>query len=199
MIAVIDYGAGNLFSVVNALNYIGLDNITTRDKAEIQRADAMILPGVGAFPKAMEMLWRAGLIECIKQEALKKPLLGICLGMQMLFDYSEEFGFTEGLGLIGGNVRRIECGMLKIPHIGWNELIVTQDDPLLKGVDKGSSVYFVHSFMAYADKANTLAVTDYGGPVTALVKSGFTYGAQFHPEKSGEVGLQILRNFGGLV
>ena len=199
MIAVIDYGAGNLFSVINALNYIGLDNITTRDKAELQRADAIILPGVGAFPRAMEMLGRAGLIECIKQESLKKPLLGICLGMQLLFDYSEEFGFTEGLGLIGGNVRLLECGALKIPHIGWNELIKTQDDSLLKGLDKGSSVYFVHSYMAYTNEANTLAVTDYGGPVTALVKSGYTYGAQFHPEKSGEVGLQILRNFGGLV
>lgn len=199
MIAVIDYGAGNLFSVINALNYIGLDNVTTRDEAEIRRADAIILPGVGAFPKAMEMLGSARLIECIKQEALKKPLLGICLGMQMLFDYSEEFGITKGLGLISGNVRLLECGTLKIPHIGWNELIVTQDEPLLSGVDKGSSVYFVHSFMAHTDEANILAVTDYGGPVTALVKNGYTYGAQFHPEKSGEVGLQILRNFGGLV
>ena len=199
MIAVIDYGAGNLFSVVNALNYIGLDNITTKDSDEIRRADAILLPGVGAFPRAMEQLAQTGLIDCIKQEVAKKPLLGICLGMQMLFDSGEEFTHTEGLGLINGEVRLLDCGDLKIPHIGWNELTVTQDDPILKGIDAGSSVYFVHSYMAYTDKTNILAVTDYGGEVTALVKNGYAYGAQFHPEKSGEVGLQILKNFGGLV
>lgn len=198
MIAIIDYGAGNLFSVQNALNYLGFSNQITKDKKEIQKADGLILPGVGAFPDAMKKLRDSDLLEVIRQEAERKPFLGICLGMQMLFEKSFEFSETEGLGFIPGEVRRIET-TYKIPHMGWNHLRFYQkDSPLLQGIEEGSSVYFVHSYMAYTPRENISAVCDYGVEITALVEKGMIFGTQFHPEKSGEVGLQMLKNFGGL-
>lgn len=194
MITIIDYGAGNLFSVQNALNYLGIENMVSKDAKDIETADALILPGVGAFPKAMKMLDNTGLISVIKENIKKKPLLGICLGMQMLFEESEEFETTKGLGFIEGKIDKIVCPY-KIPHMGWNSLEITQDSPLLKGLKEGDSVYFVHSFMAYTDEKNISAQCDYGIKVPALVERGNVFGAQFHPEKSGETGLKILKNF----
>lgn len=194
MITIIDYGAGNLFSVQNALNYLGIENMVSKDIKDINEADALILPGVGAFPKAMKMLENTGLISVIKENTKSKPLLGICLGMQMLFEESEEFETTKGLGYINGKIDKIVCPY-KIPHMGWNSLEITQNSPLLKGISDGESVYFVHSFMAYTDEDNISAQCDYGIKVPALVEKGNVFGAQFHPEKSGETGLQILKNF----
>lgn len=199
MIAIIDYGAGNLFSVKNALSYLGEPCSITSDSKEIEQADSMILPGVGAFPYAMDMLSRAGLTDVICREAKKKPLLGICLGMQMLFEEGHEFEKRKGLSLIPGSVEPIpDCG-LKIPHMGWNQLRLLQPEhPLLKGISPGDCVYFVHSYLACTEQTYIAADCGYGVPVPALVTNGNVFGAQFHPEKSGEVGLQILRNFGGL-
>ena len=197
MIAVIDYGAGNLFSIHNALKYLDLPHMITRDKAELEKADELILPGVGAFPDAMKLLSRTGLSDTIREQAQRKPLLGICLGMQMLFEESDEFEQTSGLGLISGKVSRIQTS-LKIPHMGWNHLRKNGDSPLLSSVSDGSSVYFVHSYMAYTSPENVTAYCEYGTDIPALVERGNIFGAQFHPEKSGETGLTILRNFGGL-
>ena len=197
MIAVIDYGAGNLFSIHNALKYLDLPHMITRDKAELEKADELILPGVGAFPDAMKLLSRTGLSDAIREQAQRKPLLGICLGMQMLFEESDEFEQTSGLGLIPGKVSRIQTS-LKIPHMGWTHLRKNGDSPLLSSVSDGSSVYFVHSYMAYTSPENVTAYCEYGTDIPALVERGNIFGAQFHPEKSGETGLTILRNFGGL-
>lgn len=195
MIAIVDYGAGNLFSVKNALDYLGIESTITGDSSVITAADRIILPGVGAFPKAMQMLNEKGLSEVIKQCAADgKPLMGICLGMQMLFDYGLEFEHTEGLGLISGHIARIETTN-KIPHMGYNELEFNESSELLDGIKEGDCVYFVHSFMAYTDAVNVSAYCDYGVKVPALVKKGNVYGAQFHPEKSGSVGLCMLKNF----
>ena len=200
MIAIIDYGAGNIFSVKNALDYLGFENKLTSDKDDLIKADALILPGVGAFPEAMKMLGNSGLIDVIKEEAKKKPLLGICLGMQMLFEKSFEFEETEGLGLIGGKVDKIVAPGYIIPHMGWNKLEKLNDCPLMNGLGDNEYVYFVHSFQAYCDDANIAAYCEYPDKVPALVTDGkFVYGAQFHPEKSGSTGLQILKNFGGLI
>ncbi|MEG1996094.1 MAG: imidazole glycerol phosphate synthase subunit HisH [Oscillospiraceae bacterium] len=197
MIAIIDYGAGNLFSVKNALDFIGVKSVITGDKKEIEMAQSLILPGVGAFPDAMKMLKHEQLDDVIKKQAKIKPILGICLGMQMLFEKSFEFSQTEGLGLIDGYIDLIKTSY-KIPHIGWNELEVDKTSPLLDKESKNSYVYFVHSFMAYTAKENVLAFCDYGIKIPALVCKGNIYGAQFHPEKSGEVGLEMLKKFGGL-
>lgn len=197
MIVIIDYGAGNLFSVQNALDYLGFENKISREKADLERADGLILPGVGAFPDAMEMLRSCGLAPVLQEQALKKPFLGICLGMQTLFDEGFEFGRTEGLGLIPGRVDQIRCPY-KIPHMGWNHLHIHKESALLQGVPEGSSVYFVHSYMAYTAPEYLSASCGYGVEIPALVERGTVYGAQFHPEKSGEVGLTILKNFGGL-
>ena len=196
MIAVIDYGAGNLFSVCNALTYLGIPHEVTRDAAVLDRADAVILPGVGAFPAAMQSLSETGLIASIKENAQKKPLLGICLGMQMLFDRSDEMGGCEGLSLIPGEVRRIPSQRVVIPHMGWNELNITQESPLLCGIETPVYTYFVHSYQAFCADEHIIAYCDYDGKIPALVTDGrFVFGAQYHPEKSGEKGLQMLRNF----
>ncbi len=200
MIAIIDYGAGNIFSVKNALDYLKLESILTSDKKEIENADAIILPGVGAFPSAMKMLDKSGLTDTLKTEAEKKPFLGICLGMQMLFSKSYEFEECDGLGFIEGKVDKINAPDLIIPHMGWNKLEILNECPLLEGLPEDSYVYFVHSYQAYCDDKNISAYCEYGGKVPALVYNGKNvYGAQFHPEKSGETGLQILRNFGKLI
>lgn len=200
MIAVIDYGAGNIFSVKNALDYLGMESILTDKKEDIETADALILPGVGAFPSAMEMLNKSGLVDTIKTQAKKKPFLGICLGMQLIFEKGYEFEECDGLGLIPGSVKKMEEKNLIIPHMGWNKLEVLNECPLLAGLDENSFVYFVHSYKAECDDKNIAAYSNYGGRVPALVYDGGTvYGAQFHPEKSGETGLKILKNFGGLI
>ena len=199
MIAIIDYGAGNLFSVKNALDYLGLENKITKDADDLRKADRLILPGVGAFADAMRMLNESGLVEVIREEVQKKPLLGICLGMQMLFEKGYEFGETDGLGLIKGCVKLMEPeGNLAIPHIGWNELEKNEACPLLEKCGDGEYVYFVHSYAAECDSRNVAAYCDYGMKVPALVFEGNVYGAQFHPEKSGETGLNILKCFAAL-
>ena len=196
--AIVDYGVGNLKSIANALGYLGLSSEITGQPDGLERADALILPGVGAFPDAADKLRQTGLDKAVLAQAEKKPVLGICLGMQLLFDEGEEVRPCQGLGLVSGTVRKIATE-LKLPHIGWNSLTFPNPSPLFRGVEPGSYVYFVHTFCALPDQpSNVLAVTDYGGPVTAAVGRGNIYGCQFHPEKSGETGLQILRNFGEL-
>ena len=196
--AIVDYGVGNLKSIANALDYLGLSSEITGQPDGLERADALILPGVGAFPDAADKLRQTGQDRAVLAQAEKKPVLGICLGMQLLFDEGEEVRPCQGLGLVSGTVRKIATE-LKLPHIGWNSLTFPNPSPLFKGVEPGSYVYFVHTFCALPDQpSDVLAVTDYGGPVTAAVGRGNVYGCQFHPEKSGETGLQILRNFGEL-
>lgn len=199
MIAIVDYGAGNIFSVKNALDYLGVDNRLTADAAELEAAEEIILPGVGAFPAAMEMLDKSGLVPTIKEQVKKKPLLGICLGMQLLFEKSFEFEECEGLGLIKGYVDRISEPDLVIPHMGWNKLSYNHESPLFKDLEE-SYVYFVHSYKAFCGDENLYAYCTYGGLVPAVVGDGkFVYGCQFHPEKSGSAGLKMLRNFSELV
>ncbi|HCC00524.1 MAG TPA: imidazole glycerol phosphate synthase subunit HisH [Ruminococcaceae bacterium] len=198
MIAVIDYNVGNLFSVKNALDFIGEKAEITSEVSVLEKADALILPGVGAFPDAMHELKKSGLIETIHLQAKKKPLLGICLGMQILFDTGFEFEESNGLGLIPGEVDKIPAGNLKIPHMGWNALHFLNSSPLLEGVEDNGFVYFVHSYMAFTDDHYIAAYTDYNAKIPAMVQSGNVFGTQFHPEKSSEVGLTILRNFGRL-
>lgn len=200
MIAVVDYGAGNIFSVKNALDYLGFENELVSDSEKIKSADAVILPGVGAFPAAMNMLEKSGLIDTIKEEATKKPLLGICLGMQMLFEKGYEFEECDGLGLIKGSVKYMDEPDLIIPHMGWNKLEKLNNCPLLENVGDNEYVYFVHSYKAECEDENISAYSEYGGRVPALVFDGkFVYGAQFHPEKSGDTGLKILKSFGELI
>lgn len=199
MIAVIDCNVGNLFSVKNALDFIGEENTVTSDAAVLEKADALILPGVGAFPNAMREMDKLRLVEVIKEQAKRKPLLGICLGMQMLFDKSYEFEECDGLSLIPGEIKTIPAAGLKIPHMGWNALKFKNASPLFDGIPEGSYFYFVHSYMAFTDSRNISAYTEYGTEVTALVWDGkYVFGSQCHPEKSGETGLLMLRNFGRL-
>lgn len=198
LIAVMDYGVGNLKSVTNALAYLGLRACIASDAGELERADAIILPGVGAFPDAAEKLRASGLDRILRVQAEKKPILGICLGMQLLFERGEEVRSCDGLGLIGGTVARIETEH-KLPHIGWNSLEFQNDSPLFKGLENGSYVYFVHSFCGYPlRETDVTARTNYGSSVVAAVGRGNVFGCQFHPEKSGETGLAILKNFGEL-
>lgn len=200
MIAIIDYGAGNLFSLASSLKHIGEEAVITGDPDEIKKADRMILPGVGAFGDAASELRKRGLDTVIKEEALSgKPLMGICLGMQLLFEKSLEYGEHEGLGLVKGTVRPLE-GYLpegyKIPQIGWNSLTFHgEKHPVFRDVDEGSFVYFVHSYYGDADPDQLAATCEYGKTVTAAVASGSVIGCQFHPEKSGETGLSILKAF----
>ncbi|OUP70921.1 imidazole glycerol phosphate synthase subunit HisH [Anaerotruncus colihominis] len=198
MIAIVDYGAGNLFSVQNALAYLNITCCTTDDPAVLEICDGVILPGVGAFPEAMHRLHASGLVSIICEQAQKKPLLGICLGMQMLFERSYEFEETQGLGLIPGQVRLINSGGLKIPHMGWNDLTVLHPCALTEHSKNGEYVYFVHSYCVHTPDENVSCYTEYGERIPALVHRGFVYGAQFHPEKSGEAGLAMLKNFARL-
>lgn len=200
MIAIVDYGAGNLFSVKNALDYIGEESLVTGDPVELSRADGILLPGVGAFPDAMRMLKESGLIPVLREQANIKPLLGVCLGMQMLFERGYEFGVTEGLSLLPGRVVKMTpANDLPLPHIGWNRLLPKRECPLLAGLPSKPYMYFVHSYRVDCPPEVLDAATDYGGEAAAFVSQGMVFGAQFHPEKSSEAGLQILRNFGGLL
>lgn len=199
-IGIIDYGMGNLHSVKNALDFIGANSFISDSKEELSHADGLLLPGVGAFPDAMARLTETGLDFFIKEYVKTKPLLGICLGMQLLFDKSYEFRECVGLGLIGGEVVKIEEPGLKVPHMGWNELTIVNPSPITASIKDGDQVYFVHSYKAIVrDRANLAAVTDYGSETTAIVASGNVYGCQFHPEKSESVGLSILKEFWGMI
>lgn len=199
MIAIIDYGVGNLFSLQSSFAAIGQEAVVTSDPAVIRAADRLILPGVGAFGDAADKLRDTGMAELVKEQAaLGKPIMGICLGMQLLFDKSYEYGEHEGLGLIPGAVRPIADVIdpgLKIPHIGWNPLIFKKNSALFKYIKEGDCVYFVHSFYAADCAESTTAVAEYSAELTASVERGNVYGCQFHPEKSGTVGLNILRAF----
>ena len=200
MIAIINYGVGNLFSLKSSLNYIGADVKVTDSAEDLREADRIILPGVGAFSDAIEKLRATGLDRVLIEEAHRgKPLMGICLGMQMLFEKSLEYGEYEGLGLLQGKVVAMQGVIptgLKIPHIGWNALRFTQEDcPLFKYVNNGDCVYFVHSYYATDCSRSTAAVTEYGAELTAASAYKNIFGCQFHPEKSGDVGLNILRAF----
>ena len=196
MIGIIDYGVGNLFSLRSSFAAIGAEAFVSGDAAELAKADRLVLPGVGAFGDAAEKLRRSGLDIFVKEQAAAgKPLLGICLGMQLLFEKSYEYGDHEGLGLLKGQVVGMAGKLpadLKIPHMGWNALSLTKPARLL---EDGSYVYFVHSFYAENCDASLAAVTDYGIPITAAVEQGNIFGCQFHPEKSGNVGLEILKKF----
>ena len=194
-IAVVDYGAGNLMRVANTLKYLGYESKIAQDTQTIENAAGVVLPGVGAFPDAMKALSESGLTNAVKTAAKTKPFLGICLGMQMLFDSSNEVRECEGLGLLSGNISRIETDLI-LPQIGWNELEILRPNVLTKGLKNGDHVYFVHSFMANPKNAEDLAcVTDYGAKVPAMVAKDNLFGCQFHPEKSGEIGLKIIKNF----
>ena len=200
MIAVVDYGVGNLFSLASSLSAVGADAFVTGEADAIRSADKILLPGVGAFADAVKKLRESGLFSLLREEAREgKPLLGICLGMQLLFEKSYEFGEHEGLALIPGTVRpvaeQIPAG-LKIPHIGWNALHFTgARHPLFRYIKDGDSVYFVHSYAAVDCGDAVIATAEYGAPLTAAVAKGSVLGCQFHPEKSGNVGLSILRAF----
>ena len=197
MIGIIDYGVGNLFSLCSSCKAIGEEAFVSGDAEELAKADRLILPGVGAFEDAAKKLRDSGMAEFVRAQAAQgKPLLGICLGMQLLFERSYEYGYHEGLGLLKGQVVPMEGRLpkeLKIPHMGWNALDVRRGT-LLEGLS-GQYVYFVHSFFAENCEDSLSALTEYGIPITAAVEKGNIYGCQFHPEKSGNVGLSILRKF----
>ena len=199
MIAVIDYGAGNLFSVCNALRYLKLPHVISRDAAEIAAADGIILPGVGAFADAMEKLTATGLVDLLKEEAERKPFLGICLGHQLLFEEGLEFGKTPGLGLLPGVVRELDAKGQKLPHIGWNTAQKLHDCPLTEGIADDSYFYYVHSFCADTDERYVALATTYGETFPGMVWRDQIFGCPVHPEKSGDVGLRILQIFGRLV
>lgn len=202
MIAIIDYGVGNLFSLQSSLKFIGAEAKVTKDIEEIRKADRIILPGVGAFEDAIAKLRQSGMAKVVLEEAAKgKPLLGICLGMQMLLEKNYEYGEHEGLGLIKGSVKPIAPMIgegLKVPHIGWNSLIFPKEkekSKLYKYINEGDCVYFVHSYARVDCDDFVTARAEYGAELTASVENGNVYGTQFHPEKSGEVGLKILKAF----
>ena len=206
MIAVIDYGLGNLFSLKSSLDYIGLDNILTSDKDVIRNADAIILPGVGAFRDAISKLKEDGLYELLIEQANSgKPFLGICLGMQLLFEKSYEYGEYEGLGLINGEIRSIEEDIdeslknLKIPHMGWNSVEFNGKHPITTGQKQPAWFYFVHSYYVEpADQSLVVGRSEYGTPSAAAIASGNLFACQFHPEKSQSAGLSLIKRFGEL-
>ena len=199
MIAIIDYGVGNLFSLHSSFLKIGAETVVTSDPNLIRSADRVILPGVGAYGEAAEKIKNAGLDKVVREIASDgKPLLGICLGMQLLFEYGTEFGKNAGLGLLKGHVvsMRDEIGSaLKLPQIGWNALNIKRDNKLFKYINNGDHVYFVHSFHAVDCEESLIATTEYGAEITAAVAKDNVFGCQFHPEKSGEIGLNILKGF----
>ena len=203
MIAIVDYGVGNLFSLVSSLKALGLEAEVTGDASRLRAAGRIILPGVGAFGDARRKLDDTGLVPVIREEAERKPLLGICLGMQLLFDRGFEYGEHPGLGLVPGQVVDLHQDLtdqtLKVPHMGWNSLQILRDDPLFRHVRDGEYVYYVHSFYARDCTESTLATSQYGNvAVTGVVRRGNVYGTQFHPEKSGDTGLRLLRAFAEL-
>ena len=199
MIAILDYGVGNLFSLCSSLTYIGQQAVVTADKDVIRQADKLILPGVGAFADAAKKLRDSGLDEVLREEVARgKDVMGICLGMQMLFEKSYEFGEHDGLGLLKGAVvpmQGVIPSELKIPHIGWNELHFDKTHPLFRYLKEGDCVYFVHSYFATDCADSVIATAEYGKELTAAVAKDNVMGCQFHPEKSGDVGLNILRAF----
>lgn len=202
MIAIVDYGVGNLFSLSSSLKALGVDSELTANPARLQQADQVILPGVGAFGDAMKKLQATGLDQAVKQLAASgKPLLGICLGMQLLFDSSEEFGQQTGLGLIPGRIVSLKAAFeqkgidLKVPHIGWNPITIKQTSPLLKNIQEQEQFYYVHSFYATDCEEHLVATSEYGVSVPGIVAKDNVYGTQFHPEKSGKVGLALLQAF----
>lgn len=202
MIAIIDYGVGNLYSLKSSLGFIGADALVTNKAEDLMAADKIILPGVGAFEDAIKKLRATGLVETLDaQVAAGKPLMGICLGMQLLFEASYEYGEFEGLGYIKGSVismrERVE-GDLKIPQIGWTALDIVKDDVLTQNISTGDHVYFVHGYCADDCEESIVATTQYGMTVPAIVRNGSVCGTQFHPEKSGKVGLRILKSFAGV-
>ena len=203
MIAIVDYGVGNLFSLLSSLRVLGLEAEVTGRAERLRRADRVILPGVGAFADARAKLDGTGLVPVLREEAEKKPFLGICLGMQLLFDRSFEYGEHPGLGLVPGEVADLREALtdktLKVPHMGWNSLEITREDPLFRYVESGEYVYYVHSFYARNCRESTLGISRYGNvSVTGVVRRGMVWGTQFHPEKSGDTGLRLLRAFGEL-
>ena len=196
MIAIVDYGAGNLFSVANALEHLSISYQITQEPQALYESDGVLLPGVGAFPDAMAMLREKDLIPILRQMAKKKPFLGICLGMQVLFCQGEEFCLTKGLGLLKGQVKKMNPPGLKIPHMGWNSLRPQKPSPLLDGLPEEPYVYFVHSYACEAQRPeDVLTTTEYGRPFHSAVQRGNVMGMQFHPEKSGLTGQRLLRNF----
>ena len=202
MIAIIDYGAGNIQSVSKAFAHIGCEAFITRDKDKILKADGAVLPGVGSFGDTMDTMNKYGIKDTVIEYAKSgKPFLGICLGLQLLFPNSEESPEAEGLGIFDGNITKIPPGEgLKIPHIGWNSLNIKKNDGLFKGISDNPYVYFVHSYFLNAcDKSIVSAQTEYGVTIDAAVEKGNVFATQFHPEKSGETGLKILRNFADIV
>lgn len=200
MIAIVDYGMGNLKSVQKALAYLNISSFISNKKEEILNSTGIIIPGVGAFPDAMENMKTDGLDMFLIDQAQKgKPVLGICLGMQLLFEDSEEMITTKGLGLLSGSITQIP-NSVKVPHMGWNSLKLREDSPLINGVKEGDFVYFVHSYFAKpAEKSIVNAYAEYGLEIPAIVSKDNIFGIQFHPEKSGEAGMRILKNFGELV
>lgn len=203
MIAVVDYGVGNLFSLVSSLRSLGLETEVTGDAGHLRSASHIILPGVGAFGNARARLDGTGLVPVLREEAGQKPLLGICLGMQLLFDKSFEYGEHPGLGLVPGQVADLREDLadstLKVPHMGWNSLRIVRDDPLFRYFRDGEYVYYVHSFYARGCEESTLGTSRYGNvDVTGVVRRGNVWGTQFHPEKSGDAGLRLLRAFAEL-
>ena len=205
MIAIVDYGVGNLFSLASSVKSLGAEVRVTNKAEDLRQATHILLPGVGAFADAADKLNATGLVPVLREETRHTPLLGICLGMQLLFEKSYEYGEHEGLGLVPGQVcplaEDLQDPTLKVPHIGWNALDITpgrEDDPLFKYVKNGEYVYYVHSYYAKNCAANTLATSEYSIPVTGAVRSGLVYGTQFHPEKSGDTGLRLLRAFAEL-
>ena len=201
MIAIIDYGAGNLQSVKKAFDFIGAESVITDNPEIINACDRILLPGVGSFGDAMDSMHKSGLVETVKQNALSgKPFLGICLGLQLLFEESEESPGVKGLGIFKGKIKKFSPDMgLKIPHIGWNSLEIKQKNTLFKNVPENSYVYFVHSYYLHAeDEEDVATVTNYGIDFHSAVGKNNIFATQFHPEKSGDVGLQILKNFASM-
>ena len=201
MTAIVDYGVGNLFSLQSSLRFLGLEAEVTCAAERLRAAERIILPGVGAFGDARAKLDATGLVPVLLEEAEQKPLLGICLGMQLLFDRSFEYGEHPGLGLVPGEVAFLgeDGGAVKVPHMGWNRLEIVRDDPLFKYFQNGAYVYYVHSFYARNCRESTLGTSRYGNlAVTGAVRRGNVWGTQFHPEKSGDAGLRLLRAFAEL-